>query len=51
MGVAMSFDAHVHVCTDDLERYPLAAGFTPEQLLVHARACGVSRIFLIQMTF
>ena len=54
-------DAHVHVWTDDLDAYPLAAGsaaeemnpptFTPEELLSHAHACGVDRIVLIQMSF
>ena len=54
-------DAHVHVWTPDLARYPLAAGwtkdkmeppnFTPEELLALARPCGVNRIVLIQMSF
>jgi predicted TIM-barrel fold metal-dependent hydrolase len=54
-------DAHVHVWTPDLEKYPLASGyarqqmqppsFTPEELLAHARPCGVERIVLIQMSF
>jgi len=54
-------DAHVHVWTDDLESYPLAPGytaeqmkpptFTPEELLAHARPCGVDRVVLIQMSF
>jgi predicted TIM-barrel fold metal-dependent hydrolase len=54
-------DAHVHVWTDDLARYPLADGFrkeqmkpatfTPEELFAHARPCGVSRIVLIQMSY
>ncbi len=54
-------DAHVHVWTPDLEKYPIAAGFkredmqppsfTPEELLAHARPCGVDRIVLIQMSF
>lgn len=58
----MSFiDAHVHVWTDDLAAYPLAAGYTraemspatfpPEVLLGHARPCGVERIVLIQMSY
>ena len=56
-----AIDAHVHVWTPDLEKYPLAAGFssenmqpasfTPEELLAYARPCGVSRIVLIQMSF
>src|SRR4051812_3707617 len=54
-------DAHVHVWTPDIERYPLAAGyskadmqppsFTPEELFRHARPAGVTRINLIQMSF
>jgi predicted TIM-barrel fold metal-dependent hydrolase len=54
-------DAHVHVWTPDVEKYPLAPGFsreqmkppgfTPEELLAHARPCGVNRIVLIQMSF
>ena len=54
-------DAHVHVWTPDVKKYPLAPGykpadmkppsFTPEELFSHARPCGVSRIVLIQMSF
>ena len=54
-------DAHVHVWTPDVARYPLAKGFTPkdmappsftpEQLFGHARPCGVNRVNLIQMHF
>ena len=54
-------DAHIHVWTPDTIRYPLAAGyrpenmeprsFTPEELLAHCRPCGVTRINLIQMSF
>lgn len=54
-------DAHVHVWTDDFERYPLAAGFTkdsikpqrftPADLLAHSKPLGVERIVLIQMNF
>lgn len=54
-------DAHVHVWTPDVQRYPLAEGFTqadmvppsftPEELLQHARPEGVTRIVLIQMSF
>ena len=54
-------DAHVHVWTPDLEKYPLAEGFTredmkpasftPEELLKHAMPCGVGRIVLIQMSY
>src|ERR1700683_956744 len=52
-------DAHVHVWTDDVAKYPLAKGFTkadmkppvftPEDLLQHARPSGVNRITLVQM--
>ena len=58
MGI---IDAHVHVWTDNIEAYPLAEGysredmkpptFTPEELLSHAKPCGVERIVLIQMSF
>lgn len=54
-------DAHVHVWTSDTKRYPLAPGFRreqmrppdfpPEELLAHARPCGVTRIVLIQMSY
>jgi predicted TIM-barrel fold metal-dependent hydrolase len=54
-------DAHVHVWTPDVKKYPLAPGykpedmkprsFTPEELFAHARPCGVSRVVLIQMSF
>ena len=54
-------DAHVHVWTPDIGRYPLAEGFdasrmvppsfTPEELFEHTRPNGVSRIVLIQMSF
>jgi predicted TIM-barrel fold metal-dependent hydrolase len=54
-------DAHVHVWTPDVNRYPLAAGykkegmkpasFTPEELFQHARPNDVTRITLIQMSF
>jgi predicted TIM-barrel fold metal-dependent hydrolase len=54
-------DAHVHVWTGDTEKYPLAKGFTkddmkpatftPEELFAHARPLGVSRIVLIQMSY
>lgn len=53
-------DAHVHVWTPDVARYPSAPGFardrlkpdsfTPEELLGHARPAGVERIVLIQMS-
>lgn len=54
-------DAHVHVWTPDTKRYPLAPGFskedmkppsfTPEELFAHCRPCGVTRIVLIQMSY
>jgi predicted TIM-barrel fold metal-dependent hydrolase len=54
-------DAHVHVWTPDTTKHPLAKGyskddmkptsFTPEELLAHAKPCGVTRITLIQMSF
>ena len=54
-------DAHVHVWTPDTDHYPLAAGFTkedmkppsftPEQLFAHSRPSGVERVVLIQMSF
>jgi predicted TIM-barrel fold metal-dependent hydrolase len=56
-----AIDAHVHVWTSDLDRYPLAAGFTresmrpasftPEELFAHARPAGVGRVVLIQMSY
>ena len=54
-------DSHVHVWTDDFERYPLAPGvsvetmelrrFLPNQILAHARLSGVGKIVLIQMSY
>jgi len=54
-------DAHVHVWTPDLARYPIHAdfkkadmlppSFTPEQLFAHCRPEGVDRIVLIQMSW
>jgi predicted TIM-barrel fold metal-dependent hydrolase len=54
-------DSHVHVWTDDFERYPLAPGvsveamelrrFRANQILAHARLSGVGRIVLIQMSY
>ncbi|MBI1831697.1 MAG: amidohydrolase family protein [Planctomycetes bacterium] len=54
-------DAHVHVWTPDIARYPLAPGFTkdsmkpasftPEELFRHCKPAGVRRIALIQMSF
>ncbi len=54
-------DAHVHVWTRDVDRYPLAAGFTLEDFIVpsftteelaeHGRGSGVTRFNLVQMTW
>ena len=54
-------DAHVHVWTDDFDRYPLSPPFQksdmnpktfyPEELLAHANPSGVNRIVLIQMSY
>ena len=54
-------DAHVHVWTSDIERYPLADGmtkenmnppsFTPEELFRHTKDSGVTRVNLIQMSY
>lgn len=54
-------DAHVHVWTPDVARYPLAEGyqaadmqppsFTPQELMRHAAPVGVGRVVLIQMSF
>jgi predicted TIM-barrel fold metal-dependent hydrolase len=54
-------DAHVHVWTPDVKRYPLAAdytvadmqppSFTPAELFAQAAPAGVARIVLIQMSF
>ena len=54
-------DAHVHVWTNDFERYPLAEGFRPEDMapptflpediLRHARGSGVGRAVLVQMSY
>lgn len=54
-------DAHVHVWTPDTRRYPLAEGFTtadmkpasftPQELFVHCKPQGISRVVLIQMSY
>jgi len=54
-------DAHVHVWTPDVARYPIhesfkvsdmvPASFTPEQLFTHTKPNGVTRVVLIQMSF
>lgn len=54
-----AIDAHVHLWTDDVKRYPRVAGakdyppprFTAEDLFAHSKPAGVSRIVLIQMSF
>jgi len=60
-GAGKLIDAHVHVWTADIERYPLAAGFnraemrpasfTPDELFAHSRPNGIGRIVLIQMSY
>lgn len=54
-------DAHVHVWTPNLDRYPLSEGFTKadmqppsftdQHLLAAAEPLGISRIVLIQMSY
>ncbi|WP_235905198.1 amidohydrolase family protein [Tautonia marina] len=54
-------DAHSHIWTPDLDRYPLAEGFTrddmqpasftAEELLKTCRPLGVGRVNLIQMSY
>src|SRR3954471_7231940 len=54
-------DAHSHIWTPDTKRYPLAKGFTveemnpksftAEELLAICRPAGVGRVNLIQMSF
>lgn len=54
-------DAHVHVWTPDVAKYPLADGFevsqmkppsfTAEELFAHTQPNGVGRIVLIQMSY
>lgn len=54
-------DAHVHLWSPDLTRYPISpefkpadmqpASFVPEQLFAHLFPLGVGRIVLIQMSF
>jgi len=53
-------DAHVHVWTDNEEKYPRIdrykgvkmnpVTFTPQELFAHCKPCGVRRINLIQMS-
>lgn len=57
--MARFVDAHVHIWTDDVARYPRAAEerdysprrFTPADLFAHSKPAGVARIVLIQMSF
>ena len=54
-------DAHVHVWTDDFQKYPLPAGvkreqlplprFLPEDILRITQPSGVNRIVLVQISF
>ncbi|MDG2220613.1 MAG: amidohydrolase family protein [Rubripirellula sp.] len=54
-------DAHAHIWTPDLTRYPLGTGFsskdmvpqsfTAEELFAACRPSGVTRVVLIQMSF
>ena len=54
-------DAHVHVWTDQFDRYPLSPPhqesdmnpktFYPDELLAHTESSGVNRIVLIQMSY
>jgi predicted TIM-barrel fold metal-dependent hydrolase len=52
-------DAHVHLWTDQRERYPRLAvareyppeSFTPRDFLAHAQPHGVTRAVLVQMSF
>ena len=54
-------DAHVHVWTDDFDRYPLGEGFSaevmkpptffPEEIIAHGTASGVDRVVLVQMSY
>lgn len=56
-----SIDAHVHIWSPDLVRYPLASGhtksdmprpsYTSEEFCADARPAGVTRVVLVQMTF
>jgi predicted TIM-barrel fold metal-dependent hydrolase len=54
-------DAHIHVWSPDFDTYPLAPGFTPEDLWLpsftpddhraYSHACGKVRFNLVQMTW
>ena len=53
-------DSHVHVWSNDSIRYPYTLGynpedsvlpsFLPEDILAHAKPCGIERIVLVQMS-
>jgi predicted TIM-barrel fold metal-dependent hydrolase len=54
-------DSHVHIWTNDFQKYPLAAGFTreemkpatflPADILRLAQPSGVNRVVLVQMSY
>jgi len=54
-------DTHVHIWTDDFKKYPLAQGFSPQEMaprvfssddiLHHAKPNGVNRVVLVQMSY
>ena len=54
-------DTHVHVWTNDLQKYPFSAGFAtedmkpaaflPADILRHAQPSGVNRVVLVQMSY
>ena len=54
-------DSHVHIWTDDYQTYPFAPDSDPadaspvtfhvEDILGHARPCGVDRVVLVQMSY
>lgn len=56
-----SVDAHVHIWTNDFQKYPLARGFTVgemeprvftyDDILRHAQPSGITRVVLIQMSY
>jgi predicted TIM-barrel fold metal-dependent hydrolase len=58
---ARYIDAHVHVWTDDVQKYGLGPRFTaedmkpaaylPDEILRHARPSGVDRVVLVQMSY
>jgi predicted TIM-barrel fold metal-dependent hydrolase len=54
-------DAHVHIWTDDFKKYPLAQGYSPQEMaprvfsyddiLHYAEPNGVNRVVLVQMSY